>query len=242
MSRLYFRKDRRLRSLLQLALVPALVVAFFTAPLSATDPPPSIPVEPPQLSFAPTTVTISKLTPGGKAAWIGVSREAEDDGVTVYQRAAVAVDDDGDGTATVDLGREYTPSSIWAAVDLSSGLFALTATNGTPVTGIAYPGGTLGTTKRLSFTGVDSLWILLVRQGVGAWSVRVGDGGEADSDGEANGQIGVGLASFEPLGDAPPPPEALASGDLVIAMDPDRLEAFSAQVSPPALGASEVGR
>jgi hypothetical protein len=189
------------------------------------------------LGLAPrgSGVTVSGLTPHGRAVVFGITREAdpEDDVPTIQSRAEVLSDDDGDGIVQDDLGRPLPLRSIWAAVDLATGAVDSAAPSGFPLRKVAWrgrglteePGGGAAVEDQRPFAE-----LLVVRPGAGAWTLRIGDGGPADADGAADGRLLAPFAAMTPLAGSPPPPQTFQDGDIVILLDPNTLEMTLAKV------------
>ena len=57
-----------------------------------------------------------------------------------------------------------------------------------------------------------------------------GRGGERDADGGENRSLQVALDHLTPLGTSPAPPETLASGDVLVGIDPETLETYAARL------------
>jgi hypothetical protein len=74
----------------------------------------------------------------------------------------------------------------------------------------------------------DDLEVLLVRPGVGAWTLRVADGGANDGDGILNMNLRTTLERMERLygADPVPHPARVQVKDLLILIDPHRLDYF----------------
>jgi hypothetical protein len=195
----------------------ALLVLVAAAPLAAQ----------PAISFEPTAVVASGISPGGQVAWFGVARESEDHAARIVRRETVATDDDRDGAVRLDLGREVPLVSIWVAVDLATGQAALATPEGFPLRRIALPGagavsGESGPDRLELNRGY--LELLVVRPGTGIWGATVGDGGEADDDGASDGRVTVALAHLRAGGTSPAAPQSFGPGDLLVAIDPNEME------------------
>jgi len=63
-----------------------------------------------------------------------------------------------------------------------------------------------------------------VRPAVGAWTIRVADGGPDDADGKTDGQTVLLLDSAVALEGSPPAPAKLLEADLWFVIDPARQE------------------
>jgi hypothetical protein len=187
------------------------------------------------LAFEPQAATIAGATPGGDVVLWCVYRERLARVSTHVGKLGDRVSADAGGGARLDLGRDVPGLSVWAAVDLASGQVALASPGGFQWTEIDPKGRRID--KALGRLAVDrhELSVLLVRPGLapdssGSWQLDVFDGGALDEDGAYDGSLRASLAAFLPdrkAGHAPPRFEA---GDVVVAVDPADLAAFSLTV------------
>lgn len=182
----------------------------------------------PTFQWSPGPPLVTGVSPGGGVVFLGITREPRGDSqrVTVVRevvRAAAA-----ESSVAVPWSRGEVPArSVWAAVDESSGVFALSSPSAelvpdSPVSFLPAGGGAL--------TVADGwLEVLLVRPGGGLWGGTVRDGALGDQDGAADGAIQLDPGSLSPLEDAPAL-VAWASGDVLITIDLDTLAASSYRV------------
>jgi len=117
--------------------------------------------------------------------------------------------------------------SMWVAVDLASGDFATASPPGFRLLNVSWHGH--GIEHRND--GRDQVEdarpfaeVLVVRPGLGAWTLRLGDGSPADADGKPNGRIAAALDGMEPLAGSPAPPSTFVAGDTVLLLDPNAME------------------
>jgi hypothetical protein len=180
----------------------------------------------PKLTLAERSFTGSGFTPGGQVAWLGAGRAIEEYYATlVHPQGTVAAD--AQGAVAVPLDRPVPPLSVWVAVDLTTGAYAVAAPAGSPVRQVNLPPNAF---RPGAGAGSDFLTdrrhlvqALLVRPGQGAWQQTVGDGGEADEDGQGDGFVQLSLARMLPLAAAPAPAKALAQ-DLLVVLDAEKAE------------------
>lgn len=196
-----------------LSLVCLLLLA---APLSAA---------PPELSFEADAVLARGVTPKGTVVWFSVAREISRQSATVVPRMEQKADEDGDGVVRLEPGRDVPLRSIWFAVDLETGEAAVAAPEGFPL----QEGDLAGKAIPAALNRLDLqsgfVYLVLVRPGVGAWRLRAGDGGASDEDGEPDGTLRAALASLEGIDPStPPPPERFSPSDLLLVIDPNRME------------------
>ncbi len=192
--------------------------------------------EAPVVTFEDSTVVVAAGQPAGRFALLGVGRLAGG-----YLPAQVRLGDlvvaDALGDARYESAYGVPQPSVWAAVDLATGEVTLAAPGQDGVRLREVPPRAL----RQELDGLDDrrrfLEVLVVRPDSapgagdgGAWLRAFGDGGDGDGDGATNGNLRVVPSLLEPLGDAPAAPARFAPGDVVVAIDPDTLEAWTASV------------
>src|ERR1700730_8901214 len=178
------------------------------------------------------SLLITGLTPGAQAAWMGIGRATDTYSSPVVSRHGIALAD-GTGRLRLDLGVPIPPRSLWVAVDLATGAFQTAAPGGAkpdlrspPASKLHHQAG-----KADAFEDTRSmLEVFLVRKGTGAWTLWLSDGSERDEDGAADGHIRFSLDQMKPLGGSPPAPAKSAAGDLLVAIDPQRLDVVVAPV------------
>jgi len=188
------------------------------------------------LGFENAAVVAGGLTPGGKIAWFSVAREATGAGSLIARREQVTADDDGDGSARLDLDRPVPPRSMWAAVDLKTGEVALATPGDYPLRRMALAAGTFhpgaaGDFDRVLAEGHDSLELFVARPAVGAWALSVWDGARDDEDGPANRRLSLAFDGMAAVGQSPAPPVRLLPGDVVVLMDPDTMQVAAVKLA-----------
>jgi hypothetical protein len=216
---------------------------FLVLPAIAFAQPPSGPPGP-AITFDKSSVAVAGISPKGKAVLFSVAREvADDDVATVVRRSQVLPDDDGDGGVKLDLGHDVPFRSVWVAVDLATGQVAAAAPEGYPLRLVNWRG--VGIVRGNSHADrVEDARafaeVLLVRPGAGAWQLTVGDGSAGDDDGAADGKIAAALDRMTPVAGTDPPPARFDPKDVVVLIDPNRMELTVVQAGDPK--AAEVGR
>jgi len=184
----------------------------------------------PAITLSQRIVSVSGITPGAEVAWLSVAREIEDNSARVVRRGGSVLDDDKDGTVRWEIDRGVPWQSIWAAVDLASGAVALATPDGYPLRDVTpqHPGHGNGLAGRQDWDVDDRaiVHLLIARPGGGAWTITTGDGGDDDASRPGDGRLVASLARLHALGAAPAPPERFNPRDIVIAIDPDRMEVF----------------
>lgn len=188
-----------------------------------TAPPPK-----PKIAFEAKAVAASGLTPGETVVWFGVERRVDPDFSTEVVRHAEVGTAGADGTARLALGREVAVRSVWVAMDLEKGEFAVAAPEGYRIARPEKPA------TRLAVQSGDQadrflderpyLMGLAVRPGEGAWVFAGGDGGDRDEDGQSDGRLSFALDGFDPLPGSPAAPAKAQAEDLWFVVDPRRME------------------
>jgi hypothetical protein len=114
---------------------------------------------------------------------------------------SLPVDALGEAFFELEEGARVPENSIWTVVDLSTGAFAISAPGSffldeSPVPGNAFEVGAPGLLNRFrhTFAWVD---MVLIRPGVGAWTLRASDGGPGDRDEVADGRTVTALEDAE---------------------------------------------
>jgi hypothetical protein len=174
----------------------------------------------PAISFEPTAVNVTGMTPQGRAFVFGVLWKGEGGGVKASRHTTFLSDGDGDGQSRLDLGDDMPKTSVWLVVDFESGEW--TVATGGVVREAPFPWNAVAYSRdRLSF-GCERAYLVVVRPKTGAWVLRTQDGSATDADGDNNGAIRAELASFSAFGGSPPPPAKLEPGDVILVVDAER--------------------
>jgi hypothetical protein len=110
-----------------LASLPCLTLAgaFMAPDLGA-----QIPVVNPVVSFGDHTVIASGMTPKGQVVWFGVMRDLDAGTLDWSHDEEITADQGGMGSVQLDIGKPVALQSIWFAVDLATGRFAVNAPAG----------------------------------------------------------------------------------------------------------------
>lgn len=186
---------------------------------------------PPALTFEPQAVAASGITPKGRVVWFSVAREISRRAATIVPRIEQVADDDGDAKVRLDLGQDVPQRSIWFAVDLETGEAGVATPEDFPLLEAELPARAIPAALNRLDLERQFVYVVLVRPGVGAWKLRAGDGGASDEDGQPDGTLRAALASLESIGPSPaPPPERFSPKDLLLVIDPNRMEFLRLQV------------
>lgn len=231
-SREESRGDETLTMTLRLPLAASLAILGFGVVADAA------PAAPPRISFEERAVVVDGLAAGGRLALSGAATGRE--GYVPYLfRHDEVLTADATGTVRLELDRPVPEDSVWFAVDMADGQLAIAAPDGTELREVALPARAL----RQALDGLDDerrfLYVLVVRpaaasaapEEAGAWTMAVGDGSESDGDGRQDGRVSALLVDLKPLGEGPPPPEKLAPGLVLVAVDAMTLDFYAATLA-----------
>ncbi len=172
----------------------------------------------PELILEETGVQVS-TEPGGSIVLLGTERRNSNGTSLTLYTGELLVDQDADGWVSPELGHHVAWESLWVAVDVATGGYAVEAPPSLgpqirPLPADLHPGAaSLAEQMRRGR-------MLVVRPGRGAWLAEVADGTTLDQDTSQNGSVAAALEDFEGLGD--PPPRRLRNlrpGDTVALLD-----------------------
>ena len=205
------------------------LIATLAAPAAA-----QVIVGPLAVQPEPTGVGVLGVTPGESVALLGISYENLDGLRRLTRWQQVAIDGDSDGEVHFDLGQAAPATSTWVAVETSTGRAGTSAGDPTiAVAPVAELASTLPSTaaSTLALDRFDSA-TLLVRPGVGAWSLFVGDGSDLDANAALDGVTVVAIGDALPIGSTTAAaPSTLAPNDVVAVIDPSNLAASVVQLT-----------
>jgi len=174
-----------------------------------------------------TQVDVGPVTPGGRVAMVGVEFQKPPWRWRIVPLVQTVRDEDGDGQVTVPLPGKQGRAAVVAAVDISSGMEAVTSWK--------IPGGEVpelksrwveadqGEAPALQLSSRGAVVLMVAANGVMA-SATVFDGSDLDADGKLDGAVRINAASLQPLEDTEPGGVMTwGPGDRVYAVDLDRL-------------------
>jgi hypothetical protein len=134
-------------------------------------------------------------------------------------------DDDGDGKATLTV--HQTPTrSVWVVVDVETGEYVVTTPAGSFPTALALAAGEWRGNQAHVDVRRRYLEALVVRPGVGAWALRLTEGGSNDGDGLNNGLTRLRLDRMDKVIGEEKGPSFVIPKDLVVIVDPLTLDTF----------------
>jgi hypothetical protein len=146
----------------------------------------------------------------------------------------LVTDTDGDGVVTYDLGSTIPSRSIWAAVDVTTGGYAIAVPPNYPRRELPFPAGSLKNTPPDEFDQLTHdfflLQVLWVQPGQGAWMGMTADGGAGDSDGKNNGSTVTSLAHLHSMKGGAAVPKKIRKDDVLIFIDPFEMSFTSTRV------------
>lgn len=179
-------------------------------------------------------VRIAGITPGGSAVVLTTSRGTFRGRLDVRSDARLIHDTDGDGVIQYTPERPVELRSVWAAVDFTTGAYAIAAPPRFPLYVREWQEASFRKDAEGAIVGlgrsIPRLVFLLVRPGQGAWLLRAADGGAGDRDGAKNGDLTVAFEDLVAVEGKEKAPKNVKAGDAVIAIDPGQLDVFATGV------------
>ncbi len=173
------------------------------------------------------TVVVSGVSAGGEVVLFGVSREYIEFANRFRHWKRVEVDVDRDGKVVVDLGAPLPVPSVWVAVDVATGQLALLRCPDDPPRGVqSFPDVALrpeGGRVTALVLEVESLDLLVVRPGVGAWRHGAVEGPHERT---AEGLLRIPFARLPRLTGTAEGPGELRPGDVLVGIEPWSLVVF----------------
>lgn len=174
-------------------------------------------------------LTVGGVVPGASIALLGVTHQTEDFHAGLERVLEILVDDDSDGEVEIEHKSFALATSVWIAVDLTSG--AAAAITGAPEFSpapIAPPLLSLNAVGSAAIGiylagrgAVEGLW---VRPDAGYWELSAVDGGAGEAEGEPDGDLDLPCAVFTDNPQDPDPPALLVDADVLVFVDPWTLD------------------
>ena len=190
-----------------------------------SQPPPAVG---PALMVTATAVTAAGMTPGGDVVWLAEVRKVIEY-EAAYGRRQGVVQADAQGGAQIPLADAVVPpQSIWIAVDLKTGAYAMASPAGfSPLPFDLAPDAlnVRGDALADQLADIaDHAEILMVRPGKGAWGKRLGRGGPDDESSPTDVAYKLSLDHLEPLRGADGPPSGkLNPKDILFVLHPEAM-------------------
>lgn len=179
---------------------------------------PAAAAPPLQIEFQSGTVLVRGAAPGARTAWMALLRERTGWHITVRVHRGLAVAA-SDGVARIEHAAAASCCAVWAVASLDGAGIG----RGTPpdygMSRIAVPIHAAAGANAISVEAPE-VRLLFVRSPMGAWAFDAADGSQLDADGRADGRVTIALTALRPVERGPAPPDRIASGDVIIAIDP----------------------
>jgi len=186
-----------------------------------------------EVSFGDALVQAEGLTSGGTAVVFGVAR-TRDGWLRRISQFALPVEVDGTGSMSLELPEAVPQMSIWAVADLATGEVGVGFPEGMEGIPLLEDDGSPMTVGQVAsgriLAGVAEADILVIRPGVGAWRLHVGDGGLSDEDGSPNGALQVQFANMTPMIEGSGPLHGVRPGDSIVLIDPREMAYLAERV------------
>jgi hypothetical protein len=193
-------------------LVVITFAIFFVTRLHAADDPPA-----PAITFAPAAVTVSGIAPRSSVLLFGVSADLQNNWRRVIVKDQILVDDDRDGIVKMPISNGSVINTVWLAVDMSSGAYALASPQTrAPVVRAFVVAKQDAAALQIGAARAEGV---LVRPGAGAWRLSAGDGADGDLGPKDDLKIDSSLTFMTPVSATGPPPPQFRKDDLLVVID-----------------------
>jgi hypothetical protein len=180
------------------------------------------------LDFTKQQVQVRGVPPGHQVVLFGVGIGMYSYTPLLTRYSTVQRDDDGDGAVQFRV-RRLVARGVWVAVDYESGEYVIATPTGASAEALPVPPDMWrGRAHAALLTG--SLDAVVVRPGVGAWTLRIVDGGPNDGDGRADRSVLLRLDRMLSLTGGSGGPPIVTPKDVIIAADPETLRVFVTKV------------
>ena len=191
------------------------------------------PPAPVAVTVSPTSVRVT-VTPGSEIVLLSVAKRTKNGANYLETNGLLLRDTDNDGVVSLD--GPVPLRSVWIAVDLAGGSTANGALPDFPLHVSAIAPAMFRKDAENEIAALEQeiprLVLFLVRPQKGAWMLMGREGGDHDRDGEANGQLNLRFEDARPVaGGKENAPKHLKAGDVVVAVDPGRLDVFLGEVT-----------
>lgn len=228
-----FSLTRRLRhELVKIALLGTCLLALPIATPSAW----AARSDPLRMTVSNTQIIVENASTGRDVLLFTASL-ASSGGVLIETTGAkIFSDSKGDGRITYTRPTPVPLRSIWIAVDLDSGRYAIASP-------AHYTVNTSQLSDKLLRSDADGLSgildarmlhaeMVIARAHAGAWRLVAADGSATDADRNHNGKLSLNFGDAVAVpGTKEAAPKRLKKDDLIFVIDPERMELFVAQVT-----------
>jgi hypothetical protein len=195
------------------------------------------PPVPPAITFEPSALVITGVTPNTAIIVFGVECRVQGYGWATRNVYEV-LQSDASGNARLDVSpRVIPPRSIYTAVDSLTGGFAVVSAQGAPLATPSAPSLTLNDSLADEVTAFDTFdlnrqWIevICVRPGVGAWRMSVNDGSSADAL-PTPGAVQLEASGMHLLAGTQSSPVQFLPSDVLIVIAPYDMEVIATAVT-----------
>jgi len=178
------------------------------------------------IAFGNDQVSVSGASRNHEVILFGIGIGQHGRASLLTREAQALADDDGDGR--VEFAVRHLPQrSVWVAVDLEDGAYTIRTPDGAPPRTLVLPVNAWRSNREHVDVSRPWLEVLLVRRRVGAWTLRMADGGANDADQRHDGVAHLRLDRMERLaGEDTKGPRFAVPKDLMVMVDPHTLECF----------------
>lgn len=180
----------------------------------------------PAMSFEETAIVLTGATGGATLYVAGVSFAPGYQ--TVVQSEAGVVTADAAGAARYVTRQPVETRGLWIAVDAATGGYTVAAPPGMLRREMDFPGNAPstggGALRRFLLADRWSIEAILIRPSQGMWAATLRDGVTRDAGGTIDGTVDLDIATLASVGKAPPAPDRMMPGDLLVLIDRVTLE------------------
>lgn len=195
-----------------------------------------LPASAQQLSMTVTAtgVRVGGVTPGGEVVLFWCAKTPGAGATHLESDGRILADDDNDGAVTLD---EQIPlRSVWIAVDHKSGAVVAGARPEFPLNVAPLAPTLFRKDAEQEIAALEQelprVILFLVRPGLGVWAQFAREGGAGDRDGKPDGRLSTAFEDARPIVKGKEKaPRHLKHGDVVVAVDPGRLDVYLSQVT-----------
>lgn len=179
-----------------------------------------------QVEVTSNIVTATGVTPRGDVIFYGRSIGRRNGTPLLERFTTMLRDEDGDGVVSWMPPKIFLVSA-WVAIDLESGNHGAGAALPFEIVEFSIAKGAWRSGNQFAVFSRDRLDLVLVRPGVGAWTLAAFQGGPTDMDGRNDAYLTVALSQFERLyGNTPTAPPIAKAGDVLLVFDPLNIDLF----------------
>lgn len=189
----------------------------------------------PSMEVGSEKLVITGITPSGSVVLFGFGRgRGPTGGITVLHTEVLVSDHDGDGRIEFAPPYPIPVRSVWAAVDFDSGEYTIAGRRGYTVAQRVAPVHRLTRDREGGAAFLEQersrIALLFVRPRTGAWFHIAQNGGRNDADQSRHDNkltLAFGNGASVLPNAAGKAPVHLQKGDVVIGVDPGRLDVFA---------------